>query len=396
MAELLSAKLGGQAHLLRERFNAGEPADAIEDLRSSLEGAETLDEMRNLEATAAILYFQAWTDQERAAPLFARRDQAAVPQHWLKFEGRRSVLGSTSSNRRAERPTNAILNYLFALAEGECRRACLVLGLDPGLGLLHADAAGRDSLALDILEPIRPRVEGYVLDLLGQRIFKRSDFAEGPDGTCRLTAPLTHELTATITGWGEQVAPWAEFVARGIGAAIVGKYTVTAPLTGAQRRAAQAEVKLRKARSMASGAAQKSVRRRQAFSPTSRLETASTCVECGGPVARSAHMRCPACWADQPGQSSEVRKVRGRGIARTRAELEAWKRTHPEPRPDPTDFAPILKGLARVKLREIMAACSVSKSTASMIRSGKHLPAARHWEALKNLSQLDAAPGLRT
>ena len=84
--------------------------------------------------------------------------------------------------------------------------------------------------------------------------------------------------------------------------------------------------------------------------------------------------------------------MRGRGIGRTRAELEAWKRAHREPRPDPADFLPILKGLAAVKLRKIMAACSVSKSTASMIRSGKHLPAARHWEALRELSQLDSPP----
>lgn len=387
VVELISAKLVGQAKLLREHFDAEEPAGAIDDLRPALKDAETLDEIRSLEATAAILYFQAWAGRQKAATLFARHDQDAIPQHWLKFEGRRSILGSASSNRRAERPTNAILNYLFALSEAECRRACLLLGLDPGLGLLHADAAGRDSLALDILEPIRPRIEEYVLDLLGRRIFKRSDFAEGPDGSCRITAPLTHLLTATITRWGEEVAPWAEFVSRTIGSEVAGKYTVTSPLTGSQRRAAQADVKLRRARSLASGAAQRSERRRQMPTPVARSETPSTCIECGAPVARSAHLRCPACWVAQPGQSPEVREVRGRAIARTRIELEAWKRTHAQPRPTPAEFAPIRQGLAQVKLREIMAACSISKSTASMIRSGQHLPAARHWEALSRLAQ---------
>jgi hypothetical protein len=45
----------------------------------------------------------------------------------------------------------------------------------------------------------------------------------------------------------------------------------------------------------------------------------------------------------------------------------------------------ILPGLAKVKLSEIMAACGLAKSTASMIRSGRHLAALRHWDALQKI-----------
>jgi hypothetical protein len=34
-----------------------------------------------------------------------------------------------------------------------------------------------------------------------------------------------------------------------------------------------------------------------------------------------------------------------------------------------------------------MAATGVAKSTASMIRSGRYVPALRHWEALRGLAE---------
>jgi hypothetical protein len=58
----------------------------------------------------------------------------------------------TSSPRLAIKPANAILNYLYAILEAETRLACLTLGLDPGLGIVHADHRDRDSFALDLME----------------------------------------------------------------------------------------------------------------------------------------------------------------------------------------------------------------------------------------------------
>ncbi len=91
-----------------------------------------------------------------------------------------------------------------------------------------------------------------------------------------------------------------------------------------------------------------------------------------------------------PGFDAASRARRGQGIAATRAELERWRAEHPDTSADPEEFRQaILPGLARVKLREIMAACSVAKSTASMIRSGRHLPALRHWPALARLGGVE-------
>src|SRR5262249_47793849 len=45
---------------------------------------------------------------------------------------------------------------------------------------------------------------------------RRSDFSEGPDGNCRLSATLCSKLAETASTWGKLVAPWAEYVAHAL------------------------------------------------------------------------------------------------------------------------------------------------------------------------------------
>ena len=144
------------------------------------------------------------------------------------------MLASTNANRKAERPVNALLNYVYALLEAEAILACQVVGLDPGLGIVHLDARGRQSLALDIIEPVRPSVDAFVLDLLERRTFRKVEFTETEEGHCRLKAPLTHELAETMPQWARALAPIAESVAHSLGLAMAGKYVPATPLTPAQ------------------------------------------------------------------------------------------------------------------------------------------------------------------
>jgi CRISPR/Cas system-associated endonuclease Cas1 len=82
-----------------------------------------------------------------------------VPEHWRTFGTRRSPL--SSSPRSAANPANAMLNYLYTILESETRIAAAALGLDPGLGVLHVDRNNRDSMACDLMEPIRPKIDAY-------------------------------------------------------------------------------------------------------------------------------------------------------------------------------------------------------------------------------------------
>jgi hypothetical protein len=121
----------------------------------------------------------------------------------------------TSNPRLAANPPNAILNYLYAVLEAEARLACLAVGLDPGLGVLHADQKSRDSLALDVMEAVRPEVDVYVLELLSTSVFRADDFHETRQGVCRLLPPLSHRLAETAPHWARLLAPVVERVAQG-------------------------------------------------------------------------------------------------------------------------------------------------------------------------------------
>ena len=159
------------------------------------------------------------------------------------------MLASGNSNRKAERPTNAILNYLYALIEVEAVMACHVVGLDPGLAIIHSDTRGRHSLALDLIQPVRPAVEEFVLKLLEQ--------AEIPAGSSsprlrrvRLTglprAAQSPVQSETLPLWANLVAPIAERLEHDLGKVMTGKYQPATPLTRGRARKAAAVVKARK------------------------------------------------------------------------------------------------------------------------------------------------------
>jgi CRISPR/Cas system-associated endonuclease Cas1 len=57
--------------------------------------------------------------------------------------------------------------------ESESRLAAAALGLDPGLGVLHVDTPARDSLACDVMEPIRAQIDAYLLDWVTRQPLRR-------------------------------------------------------------------------------------------------------------------------------------------------------------------------------------------------------------------------------
>ena len=96
-----------------------------------------------------------------------------------------------------------------------CATTLSALGLDPGLGLgLHTDTADRASLVFDILEPVRPQVETWLLDRVASEPLRRGDFFETATGNCRLMSQICTKLSETVSVWGKLVAPWAEYVAQ--------------------------------------------------------------------------------------------------------------------------------------------------------------------------------------
>ncbi len=206
--ELIRRKLLAQEKLVREQFQDEHSADIIARQRHALAKADSKEEIRRYEAHGALAYWRAWS----TLPInFSQSELHRVPEHWRTFGSRVSPL--TKSPRLAVNPLNAMLNYLYALLESEARLAISALGLDPGIGVLHNDARNRDSLACDLMEPIRPHVDVFLLDWLGRAPLQRRWFFEERDGNCRLTGEFAAELSVTSRAWSRALGPTAEWIA---------------------------------------------------------------------------------------------------------------------------------------------------------------------------------------
>jgi hypothetical protein len=92
--------------------------------------------------------------------------------------------------------------------------ALLAAGIDPGIGMFHADFDGRSSLALDAIEAARPHVDYWLLGYLEASTFANRDFTELPDGEVRLTHPLNSHLAYSTTLWRMACQPIADWLAQ--------------------------------------------------------------------------------------------------------------------------------------------------------------------------------------
>lgn len=207
--ELIGQKLQAQANLVADNLQNPAAVQTIAQARDALATARTSEKVRFLEARAAHAYWGAW----RKLPVnFPKKDLHRVPEHWRSFGARVSPL--TGSPRLAANPVNAMLNYLYAVLESEARLAVSALGLDPGLGVLHVDTQARDGLVCDVMEPVRPQVDAYLLKWISRETLRREWFFEKGDGACRLMGSFAVRLSETAPTWGNAVAPVAEKVAR--------------------------------------------------------------------------------------------------------------------------------------------------------------------------------------
>lgn len=140
------------------------------------------DRLRGMEGEAAALYFAVFDHLIR------------TPDAELRWTGR--------SRRPPLDPINAVLSFLYTLLPHDCRGAAEAVGLDPSVGFLHRDRPGRPSLALDLMEELRPvLVDRLALSLVNRRQLRTSDF-EWRDGGAVM---LTDDARKTVlTAWQER------------------------------------------------------------------------------------------------------------------------------------------------------------------------------------------------
>ena len=375
---LIDAKLEGQEQVIQERLNDSDSTQAIAKFRDRLPGADTVEMIRSLEANAAYSYFGAC----RNIPvLWPKADLQRIPEHWRTVGSRQSPL--SGGPRLAITPVHAILNYCFALLESEARLALAALGLDPGLGLgLHTDTPNRDSLALDVLELVRPQVENWLLSWIAREPLRRADFFETASGNCRLMSHTCAKLSDTAPTWGKLVAPWAEYVAHALWATAKRPdrlHPSVPPTRLTQRHRSEAKGKFRP-------------------TPAAPSKADHLCKGCGK-VIREGRNHCAQCAisgaterlvvAARSGRvaahSSEALKKEGETQRRHAKARSGWIRSsQPAWLTAELYSGTIQPLLQKTSASAIASRIGVSRWYAGRIRQG-YVPHPRHWQTLAEL-----------
>jgi len=167
---LVTAKLRRQRQTmtlaLRDRPDARRPLfDAVAAIDGALEALKnresaTCATIRGIEGAAARTYI---------------KGLAAVFPPSARFSGR---------NRRPPRdPVNVCLSLAYTLLHVDAVRAAYAAGIDPLLGFYHRPAFGRESLACDLIEPLRPHADAWVWQMWRARVF-REDHYTTAGGAC--------------------------------------------------------------------------------------------------------------------------------------------------------------------------------------------------------------------
>ncbi len=94
---------------------------------------------------------------------------------------------------------NAMLSFVYTLLTGMVASALETVGLDPYVGFMHADRPGRVSLALDLIEELRPVLaDRFVLALINRKMITGKDFTKKEDGAVLMSDKARKNL---LTEW---------------------------------------------------------------------------------------------------------------------------------------------------------------------------------------------------
>lgn len=160
-------------------------SDVTMSLKESLQeisACHTLDDLMGFEGSAAKIYFGVFDQlilQQREAFQFKERS-------------RRPPLDNL----------NALLSFLYTILTSEVSSALETVGLDPYVGFLHQDRPGRPSLALDLMEELRPVfADRLALSLINRNQINGKGFKEKESGGI-LMDDATRKIV--LTAWQER------------------------------------------------------------------------------------------------------------------------------------------------------------------------------------------------
>lgn len=161
----------------------------LESLVTSVQQAPDIERLLGVEGASTARYFRHWAGLLDPAWGFSGRTRCPPRD-----------------------PVNALMSLGYTLVCHAAGRLAAREGFETALGFLHAPAPGRPSLALDLMEPLRPWVDEWVLTVLHEPDgFGPEDFCVDPQNGYRLTKEAAARF---FRRWYTSAEHWLEHVAR--------------------------------------------------------------------------------------------------------------------------------------------------------------------------------------
>jgi CRISPR-associated protein Cas1 len=155
---------------------------SLKESMLSVKGCASLADLMGIEGSAAKTYFSVF-------------DQLILQQ-------RDSFFYKERSRRPPLDNLNALLSFLYTLLSGEAASALETVGLDPYVGFMHQDRPGRPSLALDLMEELRPVfADRLALSLINRKQITGDGFTQKESGGIIMDDETRKKV---ITFWQER------------------------------------------------------------------------------------------------------------------------------------------------------------------------------------------------
>ncbi len=272
------------------------------------------------------------------------------------------------------------------------------------------------------MEPVRPEVDAFVLDLLEGQVFTSRDFVELSNGVCRVRATLTHDLALTLPKWRMPMAPIVAHLAQAFRAptsrsqAFQERTSHRANGNAARKMLAHSPLnttprKVSKPRPYASKAWGTPRPEGLALFP-------AACASCGEPVLKRRRRYCEACLlqarrargeraikiarealarqvrnGEDPRATSQAGRKRGAANAEHHLRNREWRREHTDTHDRGWFLREVTPKLDALSLSEIAQATGLSLAACSRFRAGARVPHPRHWSAFVAL--VEESPQIR-
>lgn len=154
----------------RMRVDEAALSDASAQLRGLLPQIakeSSMESLRGLEGASSTVYFRALDG--------------------MILSDKENFFFKTRSRRPPLDRVNALMSFAYSLLGNDCASALEAVGLDSYVGFMHRDRPGRTSLALDLMEELRPCfADRFVLTLINNRVVAAGDFETHESGAVYL------------------------------------------------------------------------------------------------------------------------------------------------------------------------------------------------------------------